>query len=86
MSPGRLPAGTHAFQGIGHETLTTDLTGTAAAGAANPEPKNEAAAAVTPRDRSGVELGIIAILLILAVAGGLLLVTKAERFGHAAQP
>ncbi len=84
--PGHLPAGTYTFQAIGDETLTTDLTVTAAPGAANPEPKNELAAAVTPRDRSGVELGIIAILLILAVGGGLLLVTKAERFGHAAQP
>ncbi len=84
--PDHLPAGTYTFQAIGDETLTTDLTVTAAAGAANPEPKNEAAAVVTPRDRSGLELGIIAILLVVAVGGGLLLVTRAERFGHAAQP
>lgn len=83
--PAHLPAGTYAFQAIGDETLTTGLTLTAAAGAANPEPKNEAAAVVTPRDRSGLELGIIAVLLVLAVGGGLLLVTRAERFGHTAQ-
>lgn len=84
--PDHLPAGAYTFQAIGDETLTTELTVTAAAGAANPEPKNEAAAVVTPRDRSGLELGIIAVLLVLAVGGGLLLVTRAERFGHSAQP
>lgn len=83
--PDHLPAGTYTFQAIGDETLTTDLTVTAAAGAANPEPKNEAAAVVTVRDRSGLEFGIIAVLLVLAVGGGLLLVTRAERFGHSTQ-
>ncbi len=84
--PDHLPAGTYTFQAIGDETLTTNLTVTAAAGAANPEPKNESTATVTPRNRSGLELGIIAVVLVLAVGGGLLLVTRAERLGHPAQP
>lgn len=83
--PAHLPAGTYTFQAIGDETLTTELTVTAAAGQAVSEPKNEAVASVTSRNRSGAELGIIAVLLVLAVGGGLLLVTQAERFGRAVQ-
>ncbi len=81
--PGHLPAGTYTIQAIGDETLTTELIVLAAAGAANPEPPNEAVAAVTPRTRSFLELGIIGVLLILAVGVGLLLVIRAERFGSA---
>lgn len=81
--PAHLPAGTYTFQAIGDETLTTDLTVTAAAGQAASEPKNEAAAAVTSRTRSALKLGGIAVLLVVAVGGGLLLVTQAERFGRA---
>lgn len=83
--PAHLPAGTYTFQAIGDETLTTELTVTAAAGQVASEPKNEALAAVTPRSRSGVELGIIGVLLILAVGLGVVLVVRAERFGRAAQ-
>lgn len=82
--PAHLPAGTYTFQAIGDETLTTELIVMAAEGAANPEPPSEAAAMVTPRTRSIVELGIIGLLLILAVGAGLLLVSRAERFGASA--
>jgi hypothetical protein len=84
--PAHLPAGTYTFQAIGDETLTTELTVTAAAGQVAPQPGNEAAAAVTPRSRSGLDYGIIGVLLVVAVGLGVLLVTRAERFGRVAQP
>jgi hypothetical protein len=84
--PAHLPGGTYTFQAIGDETLTTELAVTAAAGMGATEPSNEAVAAVTPRSRSGFELGIIGVLLVLALGLGLLLVVRAERFGRAAQP
>jgi hypothetical protein len=84
--PAHLPAGSYTFQAIGDETLTTPLAVTAAAGVANPEPRGEAAATVTPRTRSGLELGIIGLLLVLAVGFGVPLVVRAERFARAAQP
>jgi len=80
--PSHLPAGTYTFQAIADEVLTVDLTVTAAAGQAAAEPKNEAAAVVAPRDRSPFELIVIAIVLVASVAGGLVLVTRAERFGR----
>ncbi|MDP9273122.1 MAG: hypothetical protein M3O93_06280 [Chloroflexota bacterium] len=83
--PAHLPAGTYTFQAIADETLTTDLTVLAAAGQAATEPKNEAAAMVTRRNRSGLEFGIIAVFLLGAVGLGLLLVTRAERVGRAVQ-
>lgn len=79
--PAHLPAGTYTVQAIADETLTTELTLTAVAGQAAPEPKNEAAAVVAARNRSGLELAVIAVVLLLAVVGGLLLVTQAERVG-----
>ena len=84
--PVHLPAGTYTFQAIGDETLTTELTVTAAAGQAAAEPANEALAVVTPRSRSGLELGIIGALLVLAIGLSVLLVVRAERVGRAAQP
>jgi len=78
--PAHLPAGTYTFQAIGDETLETPLAVTAAAGVANAEPKSEAAATVTPRTRSGSELGIIGLLLAIVVGLGLVLVARAERF------
>ena len=66
--------------------MTTELTVTAAAGQAAAEPKNEAVAVVTPRSRSGLELGILGVLLVLAIGLGVLLVVRAERVGRAAQP
>jgi hypothetical protein len=83
--PAHLPAGTYTFQAIADETMTTDLIVLAAAGQAAAEPRNEAVATVTPRNRSGLELGVIAVLLLVAVGGGLLLVARAERLGGAVQ-
>jgi hypothetical protein len=83
--PGHLPAGIYTFQAIADETLTTDLTVLAAAGQRVAEPKNEAAAMVTPRNRSGLEFGIIGVLLLVSVGLGVLLVTRAERVGRAVQ-
>lgn len=82
--PAHLPAGTYTFQAIGDETIETPLAITAAAGVANAEPKSEAAATVTPRTRSGSELGIIGLLLAIAVGLGVVLVARAERFKGAA--
>ncbi len=84
--PAHLPAGTYMFQAIGDETLTTELTVTASTGQAAAEPANEALAVVTPRSRSGLELGILGVLLVLAIGLGVLLVIRAERIGQAAQP
>jgi hypothetical protein len=84
--PAHLPAGTYTFQAIGDETLTTDLTVTAAAGSAASEPPNEALAKVTPRSRTGLEIGVITVLLVVAVGLGLLLVLGAERVGRAVRP
>ncbi|HEY8869413.1 MAG TPA: hypothetical protein VIM30_08470 [Candidatus Limnocylindrales bacterium] len=83
--PAHLPAGTYTFQAVGDETLTTELTVTAAGGQAAAEPKNEAAATVTPRTRSGLELGIIGLLLVVVAGLGVLLVARAERLGRTAQ-
>jgi hypothetical protein len=84
--PAHLPAGTYTFQAIGDETLTTDCTVTAAAGMAASEPINEAVAAVAPRSRSSLDLGIIGVLIVLAIGLGVLLVVRAERVGRVAQP
>lgn len=80
--PAHLPAGTYTFQAIGDETLTTELMITAAAGQTAVEPKNEALAVVTPRSRSGSELAIMAFVVLVSLAGGVLLVTRAEAFGQ----
>jgi hypothetical protein len=84
--PAHLPAGTYTFQAIGDETLTAECTVMAASGMNVTEPGSEAAATVAPRSRSGLELGIIGLLLVLAVSLGVLLIVRAERVGHAAQP
>ncbi len=78
--PAHLPAGTYTFQAIGDETLTTTCEVMAAAGVANAEPPSEAAATVMPRTRSGIELGIIGVLLLVAIGLGIALVWRAERF------
>jgi hypothetical protein len=80
--PAHLPAGTYTFQAIGDETLTTELMITAEAGQTAVEPKNEASAVVTPRSRSGSELAITAFVVLVSLAGGVLLVTRAEAFGQ----
>ncbi len=84
--PGHLPSGTYTFQAIGDETLTTELAVTAAAGQAAAQPSSETAAVVAPRSRSGLELAGIALLLVVAVGGGLVLISQAERFGVVSQP
>lgn len=83
--PAHLPAGTYTFQAIGDETLTTDLIVTAAPGSAASEPPREALAKVTPRSRTGLEIGAIVALLIVATGLGLVLVLGAERVGHAVE-
>lgn len=84
--PDHLPSGTYTFQAIGDEVLTADCTITAAAGITAAEPKDEAAALVTTRSRSSLELGIVGILVGAAIALGALLVMRAERVGRVAQP
>jgi hypothetical protein len=84
--PAHLPAGTYMFQAIADETMTSELIVTAAAGQTAAEPKNEAAAVVAPRPRSGFEIGLLAVLIILSVVIGLVLVLGAERVGRPAEP
>jgi hypothetical protein len=80
--PAHLPAGTYTFQAIGDETLTTDCTITAAVGAAMAEPVSEVTAAVTTRGRSGLEVGILGVMVAVTAVAGLFLVSRAERLGH----
>ncbi len=84
--PDHLPSGTYTFQAIGDETLTTDCTITAASGMAAAEPNGETAALVTSRTRSSLELEIVGVLVGVAIALGLLLVSRAERVGSVAHP
>lgn len=84
--PSHLPAGTYAFQAIGDETLTTDLAVIAAAGQAPVEPGSEAADLIAPRERSPLEIGLWAVLILLAFGAGALLVARAERFGRPVPP
>ncbi len=78
--PAHLPAGQYTFQAIGDETLTTTCQVFAAAGVTNVEPASEAAAMVLPRTRSGLEVGAIGVLLVIAIVLGIVLVWRAERF------
>ena len=80
--PAFLPGGTYTFQAIGDETLTVECAITAAAGQAAPEPKNEAAAVVTPRERSPVEIVAWVVLVLVTLGAGALLVIRAERLGR----
>jgi hypothetical protein len=82
--PAHLPAGSYTFQAIGDETLTTTCEVLAAPGVTNAEPVSEAAAMLVPRTRSGLELGIIGVLLLIAIGLGIVLVWRAERFRGAA--
>jgi hypothetical protein len=81
--PDHLPAGTYTLQAIGDETLTTELTITAAAGAAAARPSSEAGTVVEGRSRPGSEVAVIALFLVLAVGLGLVLIARAERVGAA---
>jgi hypothetical protein len=80
--PDHLASGIYTFQAVGDETLTTDLTVTAAAGVGAAEPKNEAVATVQPRSRSGLEVGLLGLVIILSIGLGAVLVLAAERVGH----
>lgn len=78
--PAHLPGGTYTFQAIGDETLTTELTVTAAAGQVAAQPNSEGAAVVAARSRTGLDLAGIVLLVVVAAGGGLVLITRAERF------
>jgi hypothetical protein len=84
--PDHLPSGTYTFQAVGDEVLTTDCTITAASALTPTEPTNEAAAVVSSRSRSSLEIGTVGILVGVAIALGALLVVRAERLGRVAQP
>lgn len=79
--PAHLPTGVYQLQAIGDETLSVELSVTAAAGGAAVEPP-EGEAAVS-RERGAVELGAIVAIAAVLGALGLLLVVRAERLpGH----
>jgi hypothetical protein len=79
--PSHIPSGNYELRAIGDETLTTPLTVSAAAGAAQASPAaNDAKETVVARERSSFELtSILAFVALAAVLGGLL-VWRAERF------
>lgn len=79
--PSHLPGGVYGVRAIGDETLTAELEITAAAGgaAATPGP-DDAGQTVVPRERTALELGIIGALVLLGAVAGGLLVWRAERF------
>ena len=75
--PAHLPSGSYQLQAIGDETLEIELKVTAVeGGVAEPPPE----AAITARDRSPLELGVIVVLAALAAVAGGLLVWRAEHF------
>lgn len=79
--PGHLPSGSYELQAIGDETLSTPLAVTAAAGGAAALPAaNDANETVLPRDRSPLELGLLAAFVVLVAVVGAVLVWQAERF------
>lgn len=78
--PGHLPAGSYELQAIGDETFSTPLAVTAAAGGAAASPANGANETVLARDRSPLELGLIAAFVVLVGVAGAVLVWQAERF------
>ena len=78
--PGHLPAGTYELQAIGDETLTVPLAVTARAGAEDaPDAANPPGETVVPRERSGLELGVILTLVAVSAAVGGWLIRRAER-------
>ncbi len=81
--PAHLPAGAYTFRAVGDEILTTPLAVTAAAGVGQASGAPDVTATVTPRNRSPFEVGLLAGLILVAIAAGSLLVTRAERFGSA---
>jgi hypothetical protein len=77
--PGHLPSGTYQLQAIGDETLQVELRVTAAEGGTAEGPPAEAA--ITPRDRTPLELAVILVVAAAAAIVGALLVWRAERVG-----
>lgn len=78
--PSHLPGGVYEIRAIGDETLTAELSITAAAGGPEASPSDEAGESVVPRDRTPLEWGVIGLLVLVAAAAGGLLVWRAERF------
>jgi len=79
--PAHLPPGAYTFQAIGDETLTVDCAITAAAGQ-EPPTGSQAGDAVTPRERSPLEVALWAGFVVVALGAGALLVWRAERLGR----
>lgn len=75
--PAHLPGGAYTFQAIGDETLTTSLGVTAAAGQATPAPDG-GPVAIVARDRSPLEIGAWALLIVVALTAGAFLIWRAE--------
>jgi hypothetical protein len=83
--PGHLPSGTYELRAIGDETVTAQLSVTAAAGGEEAPPAaDDPSQAVVPRERTPADLGVVLVLVALAAAAGGLLVWRAERFRGAA--
>lgn len=88
--PGHLPAGAYTFEAIGDETVTVSLDVTAGPAAVEPgagrsqaSPQPVAAVETTPRSRSGLELGVLALIVIVLIGCGAVLAVRAERIGRA---
>lgn len=78
--PAHLPGGIYELRCIGDETITAELSVTAAAGApVTPAPEEEPAA-TGPRSRPPVELAVLVGLALVSAALGVVLVLGAERF------
>ncbi|MBI2763680.1 MAG: hypothetical protein HYX54_08045 [Chloroflexi bacterium] len=78
LIPAHLPSGVYQLQAIGDETLVSEVKVTAAEGGATVTPPNEAA--LTARDRSPLEFGLIFAFVAVTAVLGALLVWRAERF------
>lgn len=77
--PGHLPSGSYQLQAIGDETLQVELKVTAAEGGAATQPEPDGGA-IANRQRSAIELSLIAIAAVFVGGLGALLVVRAERF------
>lgn len=78
--PAHLPSGTYELQAIGDETLTTPLAVNAAAGIGSSPAPDAANDTVVARDRTPIELGLIAAFVVVAAGAGAWFVWRAERF------
>lgn len=77
--PTHLPGGIYELRCIGDETITAELSVTAAGAPVTPAPEEEPAA-TGPRSRPPVELAVLVGLALLFAALGVVLVLGAERF------